>query len=386
MKPSFKAVNVTLPEARHFVTNRTFQGIPGIAISKKNRIFALWYAGGPGEGPENFVTLCLSDDNGRTWSDSVAVVDPPHPNVRAYDANIWFSPEGKLHMFWSQAESHKLWDTFDGSAGVWFSILENDDHAPENFHWTEPVRICDGIMMNKPTVLANGTWALPVSVWSWKGLKEEVKADPEHIGAKIIVSQDNGRTFSEIGKAVAPAEIACFDEHTIIEMGDGSLKMIIRVTNGNVESYSYDNGRNWTTPICSNITGPNSRLWISRLKSGRLVLVNNDYIPPDDNSESWPIREKLTAWLSDDEGLSWYGSLCLDPREQVSYPDGQQLEDGSIWIVYDHSRMREGEILAAHITEEDITAGSLVNPESRMQIIVSKTGGIRKASEDKYHA
>ena len=84
-------------------------------------------------------------------------------------------------------------------------------------------------------------------------------------------------------------------------------------------------------------------------------------------------REKMTAWLSDDDGKNWYGGLVLDAREKVSYPDGQQVADGSIWIIHDQGRYDGGEIIASHITEADIAAGKLVSPNSKLHILVSRT-------------
>lgn len=77
---------------------RTHQGIPGIECSASGRLFAVWYAGGNGECRENYVTMAVSDDHGATWKDSVAVVDPPHPDVRAFDSVLWRSPDGELGL------------------------------------------------------------------------------------------------------------------------------------------------------------------------------------------------------------------------------------------------------------------------------------------------
>ena len=86
----------------------------------------------------------------------------------------------------------------------------------------------------------------------------------------------------------------------------------------------------------------------------------------------------MTAWLSDDDGKNWYGGLVLDGREMVSYPDGQQTADGSIWIIHDWGRYAGGEIIASHVTEEDIAAGKLISPESKLNIIISRTRPVEK--------
>lgn len=90
---SLDPVPVTKPTERNLRDSRTFQGIPGIAVLPSGRIFAVWYAGGHTEFTENFVMMVISDDNGETWSDAVAVVDPPSPDVRAFDSTFWIAPD-----------------------------------------------------------------------------------------------------------------------------------------------------------------------------------------------------------------------------------------------------------------------------------------------------
>ncbi len=72
---------------------------------------------------------------------------------------------------------------------------------------------------------------------------------------------------------------------------------------------------------------------------------------------------KLSAWLSDDDGKTWQGGLMLDERKGVSYPDGFQAPDGTIYISYDRNRATDGEILLARFTEEDILAKQAREPE-----------------------
>ena len=72
------------PGPRYAADQRPFQGIPGVEIAPGGRLWATWYAGGKGEGPENYVLLISSGDGGRSWSAPTLVIDPPG-DVRAYD-------------------------------------------------------------------------------------------------------------------------------------------------------------------------------------------------------------------------------------------------------------------------------------------------------------
>jgi hypothetical protein len=61
----------------------------------------------------------------------------------------------------------------------------------------------------------------------------------------------------------------------------------------------------------------------------------------------------------------------LDERHDVTYPDGVQAGDGTIYIVYDHQRTPLGEVLMATFTEEDIRAGKPVTDKTRLRQVIS---------------
>ena len=90
-------VPVSSPTLKHSTQSRQFQGIPGIEITPGGRLWATWYSGGTGEGPDNFVVLVTSDDGGKNWSEPVAVVDP-RGNDRTFDPTLWIGPDGILRL------------------------------------------------------------------------------------------------------------------------------------------------------------------------------------------------------------------------------------------------------------------------------------------------
>lgn len=344
---------------------RAFQGIPGLERSKNGRLWATWYAGGPnepGEGAGNYVVLVTSADEGRTWSEPKMVIDPPG-DVRAYDPAIWHDPQGRLWLFWAQS-SH--W--WDGRSGVWCIVTENSGEASPK--WSEPRRLCDGIMMNKPTVTRSGDWLLPVSIWAQKA---DSRTRPEHrmdlaseVGARVMLSRDQGQHFEFAGKTQAPESI--FDEHMIIERRDGSLWMLMRTRFGMAESFSNDGAKSWTPGQRSTIKHVNSRFFIRRLKSGSLLLVRHH--PPDGKT-----RSHLSAWISDDDGKSWKGGLLIDPRPGVSYPDGVEEDQGRIRIIYDYQRTRDRQILMAVFSESAVLKSSPSDllPDSQ-KFVVNQAG------------
>ncbi|MEK8127201.1 sialidase family protein [Paenibacillus filicis] len=330
---------------------RQWQGIPGVECSPDGTLWAAFYSGGRGEGVDNYVALVRSGDRGRTWSDLQYVIDPPG-QVRAFDPCLWSDPAGRLWVFWSQSFS---W--YDGRCGVWASVCTDPDAAATE--WSSPRRIADGIMMNKPTVLNNGEWLLPIAVWVCHD--SPLNELPELTFSNVYVSADQGETFGLRGSADIPNRH--FDEHMLVERGDGSLWMLVRTFYGIGESVSLDGGRTWSPGKPTTLGGPSSRFFIRRLHSGRLLLVNH---------YGFKGRSHLTAMLSEDDGLSWQGGLILDERADVSYPDGVQDNDGQIYVIYDRERDKAKEILLAVFTEEDIRAGTCVSKGAALKQIVNK--------------
>lgn len=231
------ALNLT-PDEKYGPAARGFQGIPGIARASNGRLWATWYAGALTEAPDNYVVLVTSADDGQTWSEVKAVI-APEGDVRAYDPTIWIDLQGKL--WWFYAQSYFYWD---GRAGVWAATAVDPEN--ENPNWSPPRRLVDGIMMNKPIVLANGDWLLPASIWESKPVEGSVKPGEESAlpkpGAHAYRTRDQGKTFEYAGGVTVPDPSA--DEHMLIERKDGSWWMLIRNLKGIVESVSTDEGKN----------------------------------------------------------------------------------------------------------------------------------------------
>lgn len=382
MNHALTPVPLCRAESKHRIENRTFQGIPGVEVSAKGRLFAVWYAGGEDEGKENYVLLAVSDDRGAHWTDAFWVVDPPHRDVRAFDAVLWRSPEERIFLFWAQAECPAKKQTYDGVAGVWYSVMENPDDPPEQIRWTFPQRIADGIMMNKPTVLRNGVWALPISVWDREMyLTQNGRIPPvfqkgrlPEAGAKMYLSSDSGRTFYLQGETRV-LKNGQYDEHVFLECRDGSIRCYLRTLCGVAESVSTDGGRTWTPPKPSKIRGTCSRFALRRLKSGRVLLI---FHQPEGG------RNQIIAWLSEDDGANWLGGLVLDERPLVSYPDIAEAENGMIYVIYDHERYLEGDIFIVSFREENVLAKSCRQTDDfPSRHLVSHTGGVPESAGQK---
>ena len=345
-------------DEKYSLKNRLWQGCPTIARIPEGRLWAGWYSGGTREPHEdNYNLLVYSDDSGVNWSDPVLIVDSvPEIFLRAMDIQLWLDPYNKLWVFWTQTRDssfknengHNLAYT-DDVFGTWaINTAETDSNSPS---WSEPVRISDGFLRCRPTVLNNGRWI--VCAYDWLCNK-----------FAYTISDDNGQTWRRIYGAVKTYEGRCFDETMIVQRLDGSLWSLSRTKQGRLaQTFSFDNGDTWTPSGFSLFETPSSRFWIDRLKSGNLLMIHH---------YEFTGRSHMTAMLSDDDGYTWKYKLLLDERAGVSYPDAVEYPDGSVMIIYDRGRTTDKEILTAYITEEDIKAGKLVNEKSHLTKIISK--------------
>lgn len=341
----------------------------GIERTPGGRLWACWVAGG--DSPDAFFVLASSDDDGESWSKPRVVLDSHEDGLGEKRSilvgNLWTAPNGRLWLIFDQSM-----DMFDGRAGVWAAVCENPDaDAPT---WSNPRRIWHGVTLNKPTVLSNGEWMLPISLDQRPGFRQFRGCFRELDslrGANVFVSSDEGSTWQRRGVRTFPDPD--WHEHMIVERRDQSLWMLARTRNGIMESVSADAGRTWSEPAPSKIKHPVARFHIRRLQSGRLLLVKHG-----DKIDSHQGRVQLSAWLSDDDGTSWRGGLVLDERKGISYPDGFQAPDGTIYISYDRNRSTDGEILLARFTEEDILAREFRGPRSRPKILISRPRANRR--------
>lgn len=360
---------------------RGAQGVPAIERTVDGRLWAAWYAGRSPRGVESsssYVVLATSSDDGHSWREKLLIRAGRF--VHTYDPCLWIDPDGRLWFFWAQSAGVQ-----DGRMGVWGMVSRNPD--ADSPTWSNPRRIANGVMLNKPTVLANGDWLLCVGLWRDNTNVPNVRFDLDELapytidmlthdlgeerGSNVYRSRDAGKSFERIGQVRVPGTRV--DEHMIVERNDGSLWMLLRNTRGIAQSVSTDGGRTWRAGSIAmpGRTFANKRFFIRRLRSGALLLVRN-------NSQDGK-RTHMTAFISDDDGTTWKGGLVLDERES-SYPDGVEAPDGAIYIIYDHQRYtlnRDGKqgvgsVQMAAFREEDVRAGHPLSDRVRLKQVITQ--------------
>lgn len=334
---------------------RKFQGCPTIAITKGGRIYMGWYSGGTREPHiENYNLVVYSDDKGKTWSAPVLVIPSSREKlVQSLDIQLWVSPEGKLYVFWVQ-NNVKIQDgktegfTVEGFVfndkihAEWVSVCEDPDAEKPVFsqgrNWGH------GFLRCKPLVMSNGEWLL-------------FNYDQTNDRYGYSISSDKGETFTHYYGAVK--QDVYFDETMAYEKEDGSIRMFARCKLGELaEATSTDYARTWSESKLTGIPTPDTRFYLSRTPSGRVLLVNNDH------NKS---RCNMTVYLSEDDGETWRYKRCIDERSGISYPD-VDFYDGRIYLTYDNQRSGAREIVLVSFTEEDI-----MNEDYQFEIkVVSK--------------
>lgn len=347
-------------------------GVPGIEVAPGGRLWAPWYGGPAGEGePGNHQTLVTSGDDGRTWSDPVAVFNPePEDKSRCGDGHLWVDPQGRL--WWVVNRFLRDDPSPLGFRTSWaFLNTKPDDAQPK---WSAPILLGPGLGLNKPIVLSTGEWLNPIDMFS----ADPKATDPRFTkGPKVYVSTDQGASWS-FRSAVEIPEVS-FAEHMLAERKDGSLWLLARTSYGIAQSTSTDRGQTWSRgePFTREMN-VNTRFFLRRLKSGRMLLVvNNDP----------KTRKNLTAMISDDDGRTFPHKLLLDERK-TSYPDGTETADGSLYLIYDQERYTRGaqQILFAKINEADILAGKIVTPTSRLAQKINRLADYGGGIDDQWMA
>lgn len=327
---------------------RNFQGCPTIAVTGKGRIFVGWYAGGIQEPHmDNFNLMVYSDDMGESWSKPIVVIPSSKENfVHALDIQLWTAPDGALHIYWVQNNTESAvgsdgkirhgnyGPTVDGYIfddiihAEWRMICRNPDD--EELLFSEPECLDKGFLRCKPTMLESG-----------RQLNFNYDQTSDRYG--YSVSDDCGKTFRHLygGKKIN----VWFDETMAYQLHDGSIRMLARTSVGALaESYSYDNAETWTDGTETKIPNPDTRFFVSRMPSGKILLLNNDH-----KAE----RCNLAVYISEDDGKTWAYKKIIDPRRDVSYPDAD-FYGGRIYAVYDRERCGAREILFASFSEQEI--------------------------------
>lgn len=274
----------------------------GFAALGSGRIifcYTQFYGGGADHSPARIVCI-HSDDQGRTWSQPVVVVENEGGN-NIMSVSLLRLASGKLAMFyllknsWIDCRPRMRLSTDDGEA------------------WSEAKSILDApgyFVMNNDRVIQTRTGRIiaPLAFHRLRGSESQSSRSIDFRGiAMWIYSDDDGATWQESANwwALPMRSGTGVQEPGIVELGDGSLFSWGRSDQGAQHGFrSTDDGKTWTPPEPTELQSPVSPASIRRIPgSDDLLALYNDH------SGKFPFpkgkRSPLVAAISSDGGKTW---------------------------------------------------------------------------------
>jgi Neuraminidase (sialidase) len=290
--------------------------------------YTQFYGGAADESPARIVGI-HSDDDGRTWSEPVPVVENAG-GKNVMSVSLLRLAGGPLALFYCQKNS---W--LDCRPMMRISTDEGET-------WSAPRSILEApgyFVLNNDRVIQtkSGRIIVPLAFHRSRG------SDP-HSGKSFdaraitlwLYSDDEGTTWQEAATwwALPIRSGSGLQEPGVVERSDGTLLSWSRTDQGRQFSFSStDNGKSWTAPEPTLLLSPNSPASIKVVPgTDRLLAIFNDH------SGRYPFvkgkRTPLVAALSTDGGKTWPQVKLLEED-----PDG--------WYCY----------TAVHFTKEAVLLG-----------------------------
>jgi Neuraminidase (sialidase) len=280
--------------------------------------YSQFYGGAADSSPARIVRI-HSDDQGRTWSEPVVLVESTGGD-NVMSVSLLRLASGKLAMFycvknsWLDCRPHLSVSSDEGE--TWSKaklVLE----APGYF-----------VLNNDRVIQTNkGRIFLPLAFHRSRGSDpHSIKSWDSRAIAMWIYSDDDGETWRESGSwwAMPVRSGSGLQEPGLVERADGSLFSWCRTDQGAQYGFtSTDHGLTWTPPAPTELQSPNGPTSIKRLPgSADLLAIYNDHsgrfpFPPkkrnpfvaaisSDGGKTWPHRKLIE---SDPEGLYHYTAI-----------------------------------------------------------------------------
>lgn len=279
----------------------------------------LVYYGGAGEyAPGTGVHGARRSQKTGRWEQPCLIASDPFRSLG--NGVVWQAPDGVVWLFYV-VRYGETWST----SRIQGKISRDNAHT-----WSDSFVVSqeEGVMVrNRPIVLANGDYLLPVYRESGAD-KESVGPDSTSRFLRFTPSspswKPSGVIHSRKGN-IQPAVAQLSPQHLIAYCRRGGGYG--RTTNGYiVRAESTDAGHTWTEGKDTAFPNPNSAIDLLKLRSGALLLVYN---------ESMSSRTPLTAALapSGDESFSYKRNIAAGPQS-YAYPYVIQTRDGKIHAVY----------------------------------------------------
>ncbi len=340
--------------------------------------------------PGQIVTSLRSTDCGKTWEEPVAL--EPEDGPQASYAVALKTPSGRIYAFYNHnTDEVKELICEDGSTHKRVDSLGHyvfkfsDDHGKS---WSEqryeiPIRLFEIDEKNpyggdpiryfwnvgRPIISADGSVYLPHSKVGAIGIGFYSISEGVFLHSSNLLTEQNPEGIQwdtlpegKVGLRPPPECGRIAEEHTIVELSDGTLYSVYRTISGYPAcAYSEDRGRSWTAPRRApyDPTDPQSRLFkhpraanfVWKTDDGRYLywFHNHGGTPLQGLSKTWlgsgAYENRNPAWLSAGhevvdpasgaKRIIWSEPEIIlyddDPEVRMSYPDFIE-KDGQYWI------------------------------------------------------
>ncbi len=280
-----------------------YEAFPDVCRLSDDRLMAVFYAGYghvalPNEQlPKGGrVSYCISDDEGRTWSDAQVLVDSPDDDR---DPSIVQLKDGQLICnFFSLRKTDQPGKRWTG-LGSW--MVTSDDLGRT---WSEPKQITAEAYCSAPIrELSDGRLIL--------GVYRETQGSAN---GGVVLSDDGGITWSDVID-IDNGGVRLDAETDIIELKDGTLYAAQRPAM--CFSISKDRGETWSVSKPMGFAGHCPYF----LRTGDDIILLAHRVP------------STSLHYSLDECQTWSDNVPVD-SVGGAYPSMVNLKDGSVLIVY----------------------------------------------------
>ena len=298
---------------------------PVLGIAPNGDWLCAWLGGGRAEPhAENKGVVARSTDAGRTWSKPGVALPSPGTilDLYAQGAHVW-----ALGFEYEPDSNYTVKRP---------CRMFSDDNGKT---WSGPEYLAaprQNLALESHIEIQSGEWLFPAYFM-------EPRADPllggtrreytHTIGCCVAISGDKGATFitDELDQLAVQGSIdnrpLGLHEPRIVQLDSGRIVMLMRAQfDGWLwRAHSDNSGRTWSNAVRTGIPNPSAKVWIGKLKDGRIALALN----PTDQ-----VRNPLELWISDDDAVTWPRRITID-RYEANYSQltarGNRHDPGPGW-------------------------------------------------------
>lgn len=284
-------------------------------VESSGALVAAWFGGTRERNPD--VCIWTSRFKDGHWTPPMQVADgiqSPTNRFPCWNPVLFQPKNGPLLLFYKVGPAPAQW---------WGMMMTSADHGKT---WSKPTRLPDGILgpiKDKPVQLSDGDILCGSSTEGKGGWRVHFER-----------TSDFGLHWQSTPPINNGHDIAAIQPTILIHPG-GRLEALGRTQQSRIfETWSDDNGKNWTPLALTSLPNPNSGIDAVTLKDGRFLLVYNHNPSPKGRS---PLNVAVST-----NGRDWQAALVLENEvgPQFSYPAVIQSSDGLVHITYTWKRLR----------------------------------------------